>query len=83
MSDKKTVPFNEAAQIKYLDNAIIYWREVRDTDKRPDLKQFAAYYIDAFQSVRLSFFGEALQPEGGEGNGVQEFTVTPPSNYPN
>lgn len=39
---------------QYLDNCIEFWRNKRDKE---DCK-FAKYYIDAFQSVRISIFGK-------------------------
>ena len=44
---------------KYLDDMIIFWRKERD-NKYSTNKEYAKYYIDAFQSVRNSFFGELL-----------------------
>ena len=60
-----TVPFTEEDIMAYLDGAITNWRNTRDT---PDpLVKFrltertkAIHYIDAFQSVRASLFGETL-----------------------
>lgn len=48
--------------LEYLDNAIRYWRSVKDARGHLD-EDLAVYYIDAFQSVRLSLFGELL-PNG-------------------
>jgi len=50
--------FKEDLRI-YLDNAITEWRRIRDT---PDHKsaEMATYYIDAFQSVRVSMVGGRL-----------------------
>ena len=57
----------EADLIKqYLDNSIRHWRIQRDSH---DCK-YALYYIDAFQSMRLSIFGEIL-PEERNGNEQQ------------
>ncbi len=39
---------------QYLDKAIDSWRKKRDNEKN----EIAKYYIDAFQSVRISIFGE-------------------------
>ena len=63
-----TVPFTEKDVKVYLDNAIRNWRQTRDV---PDLldgdnvKEYvmACHYIDAFQSVRMSLFGELLPKE--------------------
>lgn len=44
---------------RYLDRAIIRWRHKRDEENC----EFAKYYIDAFQSVRVSIFGETLGKE--------------------
>lgn len=47
--------------LKYLDEAIEYWRDKRDDSEE---YEFAHCYIDAFQSVRVSLFGELLEPRG-------------------
>ena len=47
------VAFNEEAVKAYLDRAIQYWR--LNTDK-----VMATNYVDAYQSVRVSLFGELL-----------------------
>lgn len=71
MTDR-LVPEDEAksgtmvAVLGYLDNAIKAWRTIRDDDRPPATKaraesiEMAPYYIDAFQSVRTSLFGETL-----------------------
>lgn len=41
---------------EYLDMCIRYWRDKRDKENCPH----AYYYIDAFQCVRVSVFGELL-----------------------
>ena len=46
----------------YLDNAIRKWRKRRDEEKDP----IAVYYVDAFQSVRVSLLGELLPDESEE-----------------
>lgn len=43
----------------YLDGAINRWREIRDSEDH-EHKAIAHYYIDAFQSVRVSLLGEGL-----------------------
>ena len=40
---------------QYLDDCIKLWRE-----KKENGDETAVYYIDAFQSVRMSIFGEIL-----------------------
>lgn len=54
-----TVDFTEEAVRAYLDEVIRYWRKIRDADHGCA----AEIYIDAFQSVRISLFGEALEGE--------------------
>jgi len=56
------VPFTPANVRAYLDATIRYWRLwVGDaTDQRGEI---AAYYVDAYQSVRISLFGETLPEE--------------------
>ena len=53
------IPFNEKDVKEYLDSRIRYWRKERDVNN----SDFAIYYIDAFQSVRTSLFGELLGVE--------------------
>jgi hypothetical protein len=53
----KTIPFSKEEVKEYLDRAIKFWREKRDNEK----SEMAIYYIDAFQSVRMSLFGELLK----------------------
>ena len=56
----KTVPFSKVEVKEYLDMCIRFWRGKRDEEK----SNMAIYYVDAFQSVRISIFGELLK-EGG------------------
>lgn len=50
------VEFSEEAVRAYLDRAIRYWRKVRDAEGSYPV----GIYVDAFQAVRLSLFGECL-----------------------
>jgi hypothetical protein len=62
MSEDK-ISFTEEAVKKYLDFLIDYWRKQRDDCLDNSGIKLAAYvYIDAYQSVRTSLFGE-LKPE--------------------
>lgn len=52
---------------EYLDEGIMSWRSQRDQAANPGhesgdavLHAMARYYIDAFQSVRSTLFGETL-----------------------
>ena len=54
-----TVSFTENDIKEYLDKAIKRWRKVLKNNNHPD-NEIAIYYCDAFQSVRISLFGEAL-----------------------
>lgn len=56
MANNNTVPFTEKDVKVYLDRAISFWRRKRDEGGIPH----ANYYIDAYQSVRISLFGETL-----------------------
>jgi len=63
-----TVPFTEEDVKAYLDECIVYWRKTRNKKikKVPeDMEEFkmSVHYIDAFQSVRTSLFGELLPAE--------------------
>ena len=51
----QTVPLEREAVREYLDSCIRYWRDYPSPH--------AQYYIDAFQSVRTSLFGETLPKE--------------------
>ena len=50
----QTIPITEKDIKDYLDRVIDSWRKARDERN----SEIARYYIDAFQSVRISFFGE-------------------------
>jgi hypothetical protein len=57
-----TVPFTEEAVRDYLDGNIRAWRNWRRTPDDPR-RGMAMYYVDAYQSVRASLFGEILPEE--------------------
>ena len=62
---ERVVGFTKEAVLEYLDAAIKLARKQRDGG---DCK--AMFYVDAFQSVRISLFGELLpQEEIESGNG--------------
>ena len=52
------VAFTEDAVKEYLDNCITHWR-----NNAPP-SEMRSHYVDAFQSVRTSLFGELLPQEG-------------------
>lgn len=52
----KITDFEKDAVKDYLDTNIRYWRAEREYSIDP-----AKYYIDAYQSVRMSLFGELLE----------------------
>lgn len=57
------VPFTEEGVKNYLDNVITHWRRC---DAEPEMR---SHYLDAYQSVRISLFGELLpqeEPTSGE-----------------
>ena len=54
----ETIPFTKEDVKEYLDKSITFWR-----DLRKDGDEIAIYYIDAYQSVRSSIFGELLPKE--------------------
>jgi hypothetical protein len=60
MSDTTTVPFTEEAVKQYLDDAIRLWREYKTQVTTIAATNKADHYIDAYQSVRTSLFGELL-----------------------
>lgn len=53
------IPFTPDDVKSYLDGAIRYWRSQRGGEG--ENKSIAPYYVDAFQSVRTSIFGEMLE----------------------
>lgn len=55
---QNTVPFDTEHVQAYLDRCIQFWRE-QDRDGNV----VALDYIDAFQSIRMSLFGELLPAE--------------------
>lgn len=57
----KIVEFTPEAVKKYLDECICFWRI-----KHLEGDEGAKYYIDAFQSIRVSLFGELLPAEDEE-----------------
>jgi len=59
--DRDKVPFTEKDIKDYLDGAIRNWRKIRDESVVDS--HIAPYYVDAFQSVRVSLFGEMLPKE--------------------
>jgi hypothetical protein len=55
---------SEQTILKYLDNAIDMWRKkVLLYSDGNNNKLMAQCYVDAFQSVRISLFGELKKPE--------------------
>lgn len=57
----RTVPFTPEDVKAYLDKAIMFWRGERS--KKNKNAEIAIYYIDAFQSVRVSLFGSTLEKD--------------------
>lgn len=58
MADQTTIPWKREDVLCYLDNCIERWRAIRRTQST--MQEMATHYIDAFQSVRMSLFGEEL-----------------------
>jgi len=53
------VPFKEEFVRSYLEHAIVRWRSVRDQAEESSIRKLrAVHYIDAYQSVYASLFGE-------------------------
>jgi hypothetical protein len=52
-----TINFTEEGVKTYLDRTIEHWRKCAPT-------QMQKHYVDAFQSMRVSLFGELLPKEG-------------------
>ena len=47
---------------EYLSDCLIYWRAIKESPTHSD-RRIAMYYIDAYQSVYISLFGETLQED--------------------
>lgn len=65
MTTTDIIPFEKEAVRDYLDTAIRNWRERRTHSEQQNMKEMdliASCYVDAFQSVRSSLFGEVLPP---------------------
>jgi hypothetical protein len=62
VDESETVPFTPEAVMAYLDGAIRSWRKKRDRAIGGDIRAYnmAVFYVDAYQSVRESLFGELL-----------------------
>ena len=57
MKNKIGLIDDKESVLQYLDECITFWRTQRDNKNC----KYAKYYIDAFQSVRNSLFGELLK----------------------
>ena len=64
---EEMVLFTEIDVTAYLDKAIVFWRKKRDeapqTPAGIKVSLMAEHYIDAYQSVRTSLFGDLLPAE--------------------
>jgi len=64
---KSIVVFKKREVREYLDGLIMFWRNSRDEEiedleeEEKYLKEISKYYIDAYQTVRLSLFGKMLE----------------------
>ena len=56
----KEIQMNSEEINKYLDNVITLWRKRKEEYKDEDEIFMSRCYIDAYQSVRISLFGELL-----------------------
>jgi len=61
MSSKR-IPFRKKRVKAYLDGCIRLWRKIRDNSEM-EKQVRAIHYVDAFQSVRTSLFGELLDAD--------------------
>lgn len=63
------VEFTETDVKAYLDKAIVFWRKKRNeapgTPEGDKLVVMARHYVDAYQSVRVSLFGDTLPVKEG------------------
>ena len=63
------VGFTQIEVVAYLNTSIVWRRKKRDgapdTPAGDKMRVMASHYIDAYQSVRVSLFGERLPVEEG------------------
>ena len=56
---RNVIKFTEKNVKEYLDSCIVIWRDKRDNmENSKEERLMAVYYIDAYQSVRMSLFNE-------------------------
>ncbi len=67
---KSRVYWTRKAVKAYLDEVITHWRMC---DATPEMR---SNYIDAYQSVRVSLFGESLPPEKVESGNPEDQEVS-------
>lgn len=63
--EAETIPLEEKEIKQYLDNRIRYWRSQKEKSRallaaKGLSKSMCSCYVDAFQTVRVSLFGELL-----------------------
>ena len=51
----KTLEFDIESVKEHLDRTITFWRNSKES--------YSVYYVDAYQSLRMSLFGELLKGE--------------------
>lgn len=65
-------PLNSARALEYLDSTIRHWRKNRDQEVADSArfdawaKEHASYYIDAFQSARMTLFSGPLPADSDD-----------------
>ena len=64
---EETIQFTKEHVMAYLDKCILYWRNEKykhagmDAPEKLEIFHMARCYLDAYQSVRESLFGEVLK----------------------
>ncbi len=61
--DPYILPFTKKGVKEYLDNCIINWRDQRSKAKTNHEILTARCYLDAFQCMRITIFGETLSKD--------------------
>ena len=62
MEKGSLVPLTQEGLTEYLDACVRSWRQRRDSAESAAERDMAAYYVDAFQSMRISVLGSLLPP---------------------
>ncbi len=58
MSETPVMRVSPEMGLQYLDNNIYHWRSILRSSVSLEVAEQATHYVDAYQCVRVMFFGE-------------------------